>query len=314
MLAYSAIFVLVVLGLGVIASMMGILNFAHGEFVLLGAYTVYAFQLIGWPTWMGMCAAPVTVTLAGFILERIAIQRFYNSPIAAMLGTYAIGLALREAVRAALAGRFYSVDAPLSGSFAVGDVLVSKWRTVVIIVTALVMVLCYLLLTRTRIGLKVRAALENPALARASGISTNRVYAGTFAFGSALAGLAGGLMVPIYAMSADMGVPFLIKGFLAVMLGGMGSFEGSLAGAALVGATSSALPWAIKPVVADVLVFVIVIVKFRPEGLLFSLRGKLSRTSANAPSSHCSPRPVAASSRAPARSPAGPPWAAAATS
>ena len=102
------------------------------------------------------------------------------------------------------------------------------------------------------------------------------MYAGTFAFGSALAGLAGGLMVPIYAMSADMGVPFLIKGFLAVMLGGMGSFEGSIAGAALVGATSSALPWAIKPVVADVLVFVIaiVIVKFRPEGLLSTLRRK----------------------------------------
>ena len=276
MLAYSAIFVLVVLGLGVIASMMGIFNFAHGEFVLLGAYTVYAFQLNGWPTWMGMCAAPFTVALAGFILERIAIQRFYNSPISAMLGTYAIGLALRESVRALLAGRFYSVDAPFSGSFAVGDVLVSRWRTVVILVTATVMVLCYLLLTRTNIGLKVRAALENPALARASGISTNRVYAGTFAFGSALAGLAGGLMVPIYAMSADMGVPFLIKGFLAVMLGGMGSFEGSIAGAALVGATSSALPWAIKPVVADVLVFVIaiVIVKFRPEGLLSTLRRK----------------------------------------
>ena len=276
MLAYSAIFVLVVLGLGVIASMMGIFNFAHGEFVLLGAFTVYAFQLNGWPTWMGMCAAPFTVALAGFILERIAIQRFYNSPISAMLGTYAIGLALRESVRALLAGRFYSVDAPFSGSFAVGDVLVSRWRTVVILVTATVMVLCYLLLTRTRIGLKVRAALENPALARASGISTNRVYAGTFAFGSALAGLAGGLMVPIYAMSADMGVSFLIKGFLAVMLGGMGSFEGSLAGAALVGATSSALPWAIKPVVADVLVFVIaiIIVKFRPEGLLSTLRRK----------------------------------------
>ena len=276
MLAYSAIFVLVVLGLGVIASMMGIFNFAHGEFVLLGAYTVYAFQLNGWPTWMGMCAAPFTVALAGFILERIAIQRFYNSPISAMLGTYAIGLALRESVRALLAGRFYSVDAPFSGSFAVGDVLVSRWRTVVILVTVTVMVLCYLLLTRTNIGLKVRAALENPALARASGISTNRVYAGTFAFGSALAGLAGGLMVPIYAMSADMGVPFLIKGFLAVMLGGMGSFEGSIAGAALVGATSSALPWAIKPVVADVLVFVIaiVIVKFRPEGLLSTLRRK----------------------------------------
>jgi branched-chain amino acid transport system permease protein len=156
----------------------------------------------------------------------------------------------------------------------IGDASVSQWRTAVIIITALVMVGCWLLLTRTTLGLQVRASLENPALARASGISVNRVYAGTFAFGSALAGLAGALMVPMYSISADMGVPFLIKSFLAVMLGGMGSFEGSIAGAALVGATSAALPWAIKPVVADLLVFVlaIIIVKFRPEGLLSKTR------------------------------------------
>ena len=88
------------------------------------------------------------------------------------------------------------------------------------------MVGCYLLLTRTKFGLQVRGSLENPALARASGISTSRVYATTFAFGAALAGLAGGLMVPIYSISADMGVPFLIKSFLAVMLGGVGISRG----------------------------------------------------------------------------------------
>ncbi|MCW5626534.1 MAG: branched-chain amino acid ABC transporter permease [Burkholderiales bacterium] len=272
--AYSAIFVLVVLGLGIIASMMGIFNFAHGEFVLLGAYTVYLFQQNGIPTWVGMIAAPLVVALIGLILERLAIRRFYTTPIAAMLGTYAIALALREAVRALLGGRFYNVDSPLVGSFVLGDVSISKWRTAVIVITLIAMALCWLLLTKTKFGLQMRASLENPALARSSGISVSRVYATTFALGAALAGLAGGLMVPMYSISADMGVPFLIKSFLAVMLGGMGSFEGSIAGAALVGATSSALPWVIKPVVADLLVFVIaiIIVKFRPEGLLSSWR------------------------------------------
>jgi branched-chain amino acid transport system permease protein len=273
-LAYSAIFVLVVLGLGVIASMMGIFNFAHGEFVLLGAYTVYLVTEQGLPVWVGMIAAPFAVALVGLILERAVIRRFYAAPIIAMLGTYAIALALREGVRMLLAGQFFSVVAPLVSSFSVGEVSISKWRTAVILITVLVMVACYLLLTRTRFGLQVRASLENPALARASGISTGRVYAATFAFGAALAGLAGGLMVPIYALNADMGVPFLIKSFLAVMLGGMGSFEGSIVGAAFVGATSAALPWAIKPVVADMLVFLIAIaiVKFRPEGLLSTWR------------------------------------------
>jgi branched-chain amino acid transport system permease protein len=275
-LAYSSIFVLVVLGLGVIASMMGIFNFAHGEFVLLGGYTVYVFHANGLPVWTGMLAAPIVVGLIGLVLERVVIRRFYATPIVAMLGTYAIGLALRESVRSLLAGQFYSVTAPLVGSFSFGEISVSRWRTAVILITFAVMIGCYLLLTRTRFGLQVRAALENPALARASGISTSRVYATTFAFGTALAGLAGGLMVPIYAVSADMGVPFLIKSFLAVMLGGMGGFEGAIAGAALVGAGSAALPWAIKPVVADVLVFVIAIaiVKFRPEGLLSKWRSR----------------------------------------
>ena len=273
-LAYSSIFVLVVLGLGVIASMMGIFNFAHGEFVLLGGYTVYLCHSLGLPVWSGMLAAPFAVGLVGLALERVVIRRFYATPIVAMLGTYAIGLALRESVRTLLGGQFYSVTAPLVGSFSFGEISVSRWRTAVILITAAVMVGSYLLLTRTRFGLQIRAALENPALARASGISTSRVYAATFTFGAALAGLAGGLMVPIYAVSADMGVPFLIKSFLAVMLGGMGSFEGAMAGAALVGATSAALPWAIKPVVADVLVFVIAIaiVKVRPQGLLSKWR------------------------------------------
>ncbi|HEY5930030.1 MAG TPA: branched-chain amino acid ABC transporter permease [Burkholderiales bacterium] len=273
-LAYSSIFVLVVMGLGIIASMMGIFNFAHGEFVLLGGYTVYVFQSNGLPVWAGMLAAPIVVGFIGLCLERVVIRRFYATPIVAMLGTYAIGLALRESVRSLLSGQFYSVTAPLVGSFSFDDISVSRWRTAVILITFAVMMGCYFLLTRTRFGLRVRASLENPALARASGISTSRVYAATFTFGAALAGLAGGLMVPIYAVSADMGVPFLIKSFLAVMLGGMGGFEGAIAGAALVGAGSAALPWAIKPVVADVLVFVIAIaiVKFRPEGLLSKWR------------------------------------------
>lgn len=270
LLAYSAIFVLVVLGLGVIASMMGIFNFAHGEFVLLGAYTVYWFEMHALPTWVGMVVAPVAVALVGLVLERIVIRRFYAAPVVAMLGTYAIGMILREGIRGLLSGRQYSVTAPLVGSFVFSDVSVSQWRTAVILITVAVMAGCYLLISRTRIGLQVRASLENPALARASGISTGRVYAGTFAFGSALAGLAGALMVPLYSISADMGVPFLIKSFLAVMLGGAGGLEGAIAGAAFVGGSSAALPWFIKPVVADVLLFIvaIAIVKLRPQGLL----------------------------------------------
>jgi branched-chain amino acid transport system permease protein len=269
-LSFMAVIVLVVLGLGVIASMMGIFNFAHGEFVLLGAYTVFLFQTNGLPGWLGMLTAPVAVGLVGLVLERLVIRRFYASPIVAMLGTYALGLSIREAVRWAIGGRYYSVAEPLPGSFALGDLHLAKWRTAMILITVLVMAGSWLLLTRTEFGLRVRASLENPALARASGIATSRVYAATFTFGAALAGLAGALVVPVFSLSADLGIRFLIEGFLAVMLGGIGSFEGPVAGGAIIGLMSSGFPWIVSPILAEVLVFVVAIiaVKLMPAGLL----------------------------------------------
>lgn len=268
--SFGAIIVLMVTGLGVIASMMGIFNFAHGEFLLLGAYVVYLAHSRGWPVWTGMVAAPVVVGVVGLALERSVIRRFYAEPVVAMLGTYAVGLAIRESIRGLIGGLYHSVPEPLAGSFDLGPIHLARWRCAIVAVTMLVLVGGWLVLARTRVGLQIRAALENPALARASGISTGRVYAFTFAVGAALAGLAGGLIVPIFSMFADLGVRFLIQGFLAVLLGGVGTFEGPALGAAVIGALSAGLPWVLSPVLADVLVFVIaiVVVKMRPAGLV----------------------------------------------
>jgi branched-chain amino acid transport system permease protein len=264
-----------VLGLGVIASMMGIFNFAHGEFVLLGAYTVYLFESSGLSTWAGIVAAPIVLALVGLVLERFIIRRFYAAPIIAMLGTYAIGLVIRETVRGLLGGHYKSVDEPLPGAFTLLGIDFSTWRAFIIVITLLVIAGTWLFLARTSAGLQIRGSLENPMLARASGISTTRLYAMTFAFGSALAGLAGALIVPLYQLSADIGTRFLVQAFLSVMLGGVGTFEGPVLGAALVGTTAAGLPWFVIPVLADPLVFVLalLIVKFRPQG--FITQGRL---------------------------------------
>jgi branched-chain amino acid transport system permease protein len=269
-LSFGAIIVLVVLGLGIIASMMGIFNFAHGEFVLLGAYTTYLFYKNGLPIWTGMLAAPFLLATFGFVLERLVIRRFYAAPIVAMLGTYALGLIIRETVRGLIGGLYISVPEPIGGAFVIGGLQFAKWRIAIIVITALVMAASWLLLSRTAFGLRVRAALENPSLARASGISTRTIYAMTFAFGAALAGLAGALVVPVFSLFADLGIRFLIQGFVAVMLGGVGTFEGPVLGGGIIGVLSAALPWAVAPVLADVLVFVIAIaiVKARPGGLI----------------------------------------------
>jgi branched-chain amino acid transport system permease protein len=269
-LSFGAIIVLVVLGLGIIASMMGIFNFAQGEFVLLGAYITYLAFSRGVPIWVGMVAAPFIVGGFGFVLEAVIIRRFYAAPIVAMLGTYALGLIIRESVRGLIGGFYLTVPEPIGGSIDLGNMHISAWRFTIIVITLLVMAACYLLLSRTSFGLRVRATLENPALARASGISTPLIYGTTFAFGAALAGLAGALIVPVFSLFADLGIRFLIQGFVAVMVGGVGSFIGPVAGAGLIGTLSAALPWVMSPVVADVLVFVLAIafIKFRPQGLI----------------------------------------------
>src|ERR1700720_3681154 len=208
-MSFGAIVVLVVLGLGIIASMMGIFNFAQGEFVLLGAYITYVVYSAGAPVWLGMAVAPFAVGALGFVLERLVVRRFYAAPIVAMLGTYALGLIIREIVRGLIGGLYISIPEPIGGSVGFGAMQFSSWRLVLILITGLGMGGSYLILSRTAFGLRIRASLENPALARASGISTNAIYGVTFAFGAALAGLAGALIVPVFSLFADLGLRFL---------------------------------------------------------------------------------------------------------
>jgi branched-chain amino acid transport system permease protein len=219
---------------------------------------------------MGIIAAPFVLALFGAILERTVIRRFYAAPIIAMLGTYAISLIIRETVRGLLGGHYKSIPEPLPGAFTIGDLDFSIWRTVIVATTAIVILGSWLLLSRTSIGLQIRGSLENPALARSCGIATPRLYSMTFAFGSALAGLAGALIVPLYQLSADIGLRFLVQAFMSVMLGGVGTFEGPVLGGAVVGTTAAGLPWLVIPVLADPLVFVLALafVKFRPQGLI----------------------------------------------
>src|SRR5260370_19142658 len=169
--SFGAIIVLVVLGLGIIASMMGIFNFAQGEFVLLGAYITYLAYSHGLPVWTGMAAAPFLVGAFGFALEALIIRRFYAAPIVAMLGTYALGLIIRESVRGLIGGLYLSVPEPIGGSIDFGSVHLSAWGFVIIVITLLVMVGCYLLLSRTRFVPPLRPPLENPELAPPSGVS-----------------------------------------------------------------------------------------------------------------------------------------------
>lgn len=268
-LSLTSILVLLVLGMGVIVSMMGVFNFAHGELVLLGALTPYLVTQAGGSPWLGIALAPVAVGAIGFGLERGIVRFLYGLPMAALLATWGVGVIIREVVRLSLGARPRSVPYPLEGNLTLGELYLPSWRLFVLVVTVLVVIGSVLLLQKTQFGLRIRATLENRELAMASGIHTTHIYALTFVFGAALAGLAGAMIVPLTSLYAELGLTYLIRAFLGVMVGGMGTFDGPVIGAAVVGVGSGVLPWVIAPVVADMLVFAVAIalMRFKPEGL-----------------------------------------------
>src|ERR1700676_4025948 len=159
-LSFGSIVVLVVLGLGIIASMMGIVNFAKGEFVLLGAYFTYGVHAAGMPVWLGMVAAPFAVGALGFVLERLIVRRFYAAPIVAMLGTYALGLIIREIVRGLIGGLYISVPEPIGGSLDFGAMHFSSWWLWIVLFNALGRGGRHPLPARTAFGLRIPASLE----------------------------------------------------------------------------------------------------------------------------------------------------------
>ena len=272
-LSFGAIIVLVVLGLGIIASMMGIFNFAHGEFVLLGAYTTYLFYASGLPVWLGMVAAPIVARrVVGFVLERLVIRRFYAAPIVAMLGTYALGLIIRETVRGAdrraLPCRAGAASSAPSSSAACSF---RKWRVAIIVITALVMIGSYLLLTRTALRpAGPGVAGESVAGARLRDLDQHdlrRHLCVRRGAGGACrrAGRAG--LLALRRSRHSLSDPGLSRGDA----GRRRHLRGAGRSAPVSSASlSAALPWVVAPVLADVLVFVIaiVIVKFWPGGLI----------------------------------------------
>lgn len=265
----TSVLVLLVLGMAVIVGMMRVINMAQGEFVLLGAVTAFVVHDLTGSTLLGMVAAPLVVGVIGGVLERTVIRRYYGNPAGALLLTFAIGFFIREVVRSQMETQSTTVPAPVPGYLTVGGANLEIWRLIIIVVTVVVVAGCWLALTRTSIGLKVRATLDNPELAAATGISINAMYTGTFAFGSALAGLAGGLIVPVQTLYPDLGLNALTPMFISVFIGGLGSLFGPLLGGVLIGVPQYGLALVISGVLAQVVVLAaaIVFMRLRPLGL-----------------------------------------------
>ena len=278
-LIVGALLFLVAAGLTLIFGVLGIVNFAHGSFYMLGAYVALtAYRLSGSFT-IAILAAGLGVGLFGLVFERFFMRRVYNADVLMqLLVCYALVLMMDDIVKIVWGAEFQSMGMPDAFQapplFILGGI-VPVFYVYLIGAAALIALLLWALLNHTLLGKIVRAAAQNPTMTSALGLNTGLIYAGVFAFGGALAGMAGGLAAPVRSMSPGMGFSILIESFIVTVIGGMGSVSGALVGALLIGLIR-AFGTIGFPLFVEGLMFLAMglILILRPNGLL----GKEGRT------------------------------------
>jgi urea transport system permease protein len=261
--------VIVSAGLAVIFGMMKVINLAHGEFMMLGAYAVIAALKVGINLWIAIfVVAPIAVGLVGVVLERLVIRRLYGRMVDTMLATWGLSLLLVGIVTSVAGNTTAGVSAPL-GSFSIGAYSVSGYTLVIIAVAVALSLAIRFVLTRTQLGLIARGTMQKPDMANALGISPSRVYSVTFAVGAALSGLAGGLLAPLTGVVPTMGAAFVAKAFITVIGGGPAILAGLLGASTLFGAINQLATFVTTPVLGEValLVAAIVMLRLLPQGI-----------------------------------------------
>jgi urea transport system permease protein len=285
-LSLGSVLLLAALGLAVTFGVMGVINMAHGEFVMLGAYTTFLVQeacrgipwLLPWSLPLSVPAAFLAAALAGAVLERGLIRHLYGRPLETLLMTFGVGMILQQAVRLGFGAQNREVLSPawMQGTLLLpGGVAVTQNRLWIIVFGLLVFLLVLAAIRFTRFGLEMRAVTQNRRIAATMGIRTGRVDALTFAFGSGIAGMAGVALSQIDNVSPNLGTGYIIDSFLVVVFGGVGSLAGTLVGAFTLGVVNKVLEPYAGAVLAKVVVLVAIMlfIQRRPRGL-FALRGR----------------------------------------
>jgi urea transport system permease protein len=290
-ISLGSILLLAALGLAITYGLMGVINMAHGELIMIGAYTTYVVQNIfrsHFPALFdayliaAVPAAFVAAGLVGMALERSVIRFLYGRPLETLLATWGISLILMQSVRTIFGAQNVQVENPswMSGGIEAISGVVLPWSRIAIIGFAgLVLAMMWLLLTRTRLGLFVRAVTQNRTMASCTGVPTRRVDTWAFGLGSGIAGLAGCALSQIGNVGPDLGQSYIVDSFMVVVLGGVGQLAGTVYAAMGLGIVNKFLEAWSGAVLAKiaVLVFIIVFIQKRPQGL-FALKGRMAET------------------------------------
>jgi urea transport system permease protein len=267
-----AILIIAAIGLAVIFGVAGVINMAHGEMIMVGAYTAAVVGKLGGNTFLAIPVAFVVVGLLGLAIERGIIQWIYDRPLETLLATWGVGIILQTVIKLVFGPELYYVGAPkvLEGGFRViGRLPFPYYRLFLIVVAIGLLLLVYYVIFKTDFGLKVRAVRRNRAISGCLGIDTARIDMLIFIFGSGLAGVAGAVLAPIKSVSTTMGFPYAVDSYMVLVLGGVGSLWGVLTGGALIGESETILSFVFNNVIGKLLVFVCIVIAIRivPRGI-----------------------------------------------
>ena len=283
-LSLASIYFLAAIGLAITFGVMGVINMAHGEFIMMGAYTGFVVQqFIPDYTVSIIVALPLAFAItfaAGVAMERLVIRWLYHRPLETLLATFGISIALQQLAKNIFGTQARPLTSPgwLDGAWVLNDVVSISYIRIAIFILALIfLALILFILRRTRLGLEVRAVTQNPGMAASMGINPDRINMLTFGLGSGIAGIAG-VAIGLYAkVTSEMGADYIVQSFMTVVVGGVGNVWGTLAGASLIGFTQKGIEW-LNPsntlaAQTYMILFVILFIQFRPKGIV-ALKGR----------------------------------------
>ncbi|MDJ0626766.1 MAG: urea ABC transporter permease subunit UrtB [Rhodobacter sp.] len=283
-LSLASIYFLAAIGLAITFGVMGVINMAHGEFIMMGAYTGYVVQLFVPDYTLSIAIAlPLAFAVtfgAGVTMERLVIRWLYHRPLETLLATFGISIALQQIAKNIFGTQARPLTSPdwLSGALVLNDVVSISYIRIAIFVMALFFLAVFLfIMRRTRLGLEVRAVTQNPRMAASMGINPDRINMLTFGLGSGIAGVAG-VTIGLYAkVTSEMGQDYIVQSFMTVVVGGVGNIWGTLLGATLVGFLQKGIEW-LNPsntlaAQTYMILFIILFIQFRPKGII-ALKGR----------------------------------------
>ncbi|UWR21736.1 urea ABC transporter permease subunit UrtB [Sulfitobacter sp. S190] len=283
-LSLASIYFLAAIGLAITFGAMGVINMAHGEFIMMGAYTGFVVQqVVPDYTVSLIIALPLAFAItfgAGVAMERLIIRHLYHRPLETLLATFGISIALQQLAKNIFGTQARPLTSPqwLDGALVFNDVIAISYIRIAIFVLALVFLgLILFVLKRTRLGLEVRAVTQNPGMAASMGINPDRINMLTFGFGSGIAGIAG-VAIGLYAkVTSEMGADYIVQSFMTVVVGGVGNVWGTLAGASMIGFLQKGIEWfnPSNTLAAQtyMILFIILFIQFRPKGIV-ALKGR----------------------------------------